>query len=210
MWQLDPRWGDCFLFPGHPPGKREIRNRCGSAGLAFPLFKCRWTRLANLLRLSSWDSLAPRHARRGTATWPLQRSPPQTLRGPLPRRGKPVFSLPHRFVDKPCRHASGTRRPAADKRPGQIIGLCIALSVNRGQAFFLAYRNHSRGRSNRKGRAAPGLPRFPALELSICLVSVRTSFLLSITIGNTGLSPTALPLFGSAFIWVLYFWLSEP
>jgi hypothetical protein len=88
---------------------------------------------------------------------------------------------------------------SADKT-SQIIGLCVALVIV-AASLFLAYRNHSRGKSDRQGALRLASLIF-ALELSICLF--RSHFVLTFDTIGILLFATSTALFVSAFIWVLY------
>jgi serine/threonine protein kinase len=194
--QLDPD-GRLLLFQAIPPEKEEHPQPMRSADW-LPLFNAAGLDFAQFHSVeSSWDSLASADTRAAwDGTWPGSARPLHIEAAA--RRGKPVFFSLIGSWTKPGRMPRDAQT-RADKT-GQIIGLCIALVVI-AASLFLAYRNHSRGRSDRQGALRLASLVF-ALELSICLF--RSHFVLTFDTIGILVFATSTALFGSAFIWVLY------
>ncbi len=194
--QLDPD-GRLLLFQAIPPEKEEHPQPLRSADW-LPLFNAAGLDFAQFHSVeSSWDSLASADTRAAwDGTWPGSARPLHIEAAA--RRGKPVFFSLIGSWTKPGRMPRDAQT-SADKT-GQIIGLCIALVVI-AASLFLAYRNHSRGRSDRQGALRLASLVF-ALELSICLF--RSHFVLTFDTIGILVFATSTALFGSAFIWVLY------
>jgi serine/threonine-protein kinase len=194
--QLDPD-GRLLLFQAIPPEKEEHPQPMRSADW-LPLFNAAGLDFAQFHSVeSSWDSLASADTRAAwDGTWPGSARPLHIEAAA--RRGKPVFFSLIGSWTKPGRMPRDAQT-SADKT-GQIIGLCIALVVI-AASLFLAYRNHSRGRSDRQGALRLASLVF-ALELSICLF--RSHFVLTFDTIGILVFATSTALFGSAFIWVLY------
>jgi serine/threonine protein kinase len=194
--QLDPD-GRLLFFQAIPPEKEENPQASRSADW-LPLFSAAELDLAQFHAAeSSWDSLASADTRAAwDGVWPGSGRPLHIEAAA--RRGKPVYFNLIGPWTKP-RRMSQSDRTRADKT-GQIIGLCIALVIIAG-SLFLAYRNHSRGKSDRRGALRLASLIF-VLELSICLF--RSHFVLTFDTIGVVVFATSTGLFVSAFIWVLY------
>ena len=194
--QLDPD-GRLLFFQAIPPEKEESPQPMGSAEWA-PLFNAAGLDLAKFHSVeSSWDSLASADTRAAwDGVWPGSARPLHIEAAA--RRGKPVFFSLTGPWTKP-RRMNQDAQTSADKT-SQIIGLCIALVIIVG-SLFLAYRNHSRGKTDRQGALRLAALIF-ALEISICLF--RSHFVLTFDTIGILIFATSTGLFVSAFIWVLY------
>jgi serine/threonine protein kinase len=194
--QLDPD-GRLLFFQAIPPEKEENPQPARSADW-LPLFTAAGLDLAQFHSVeSSWDSLASADMRSAwDGVWPGSGRPLHIEAAA--RRGRPVFFSLTGPWTKPSRMRPDAQT-TADKS-GQIIGLCIALVVI-AASLFLAYRNHSRGKSDRQGALRLASLVF-ALELSICLF--RSHFVLTFDTIGILVFATSTGLFVSAFIWVLY------
>jgi serine/threonine protein kinase len=194
--ELDPD-GRLLYFQAIPPEKEENPQPSRPADW-LPLFTAAGLDPAQFHSVESvWDSLASADARAAwDGVWPGS-SRPLHLEAAA-RRGKLVFFALTGPWTKPARMKQA-EQARADKL-SQIIGLSIALIIFAG-GLLLAYRNHSRGRSDRQG-ALRLASLVLALELSICLF--RSHFVL--TLDTVGLLIFAIStgLFVSAFIWMLY------
>jgi hypothetical protein len=194
--QLDPE-GHLLYFQAIPPEKEESMQPSRAPDW-LPLFHAAGLDLAQFHSAeSSWDSLASADTRAAwDGVWSGSGRPLHIEAAA--RRGKPVFFALIGPWTKPKRTSQDVRT-SADKT-GQIIGLCIALVMIAG-SLFLAYRNHSRGKTDRQGALRLASLVF-AVELCVCLF--RSHFVLSFdTIGLLILA-VSTGLFMSAFIWVLY------
>jgi serine/threonine protein kinase len=194
--QLDPD-GRLLEFLAMPPEKEDAPLPPRPADW-HPFFTAAGLDLAQFRPAEPvWNSLAAADSR---AAWD----------GVMPGSGRPLhveaaalhgklvaFSLSGSWT-KPAR-MNQAEKTRADKT-SQIIGLSVALVVV-GAGLFLAYRNHSRGKSDRQGALRLASLVF-ALELAICLF--RSHFVL--TMGSIGILIFAVStgLFVSGFIWVLY------
>ena len=171
--------------PSRPPDWRVLFTAAGLDAAQFHSVESVWESLASADTRAAWDGVWPGSAR------PLHIEA-------AARRGKPVFFALSGPWTKPARmkQADQTRL----NKLSQIIGLSVALVIFAG-GLLLAYRNYSRGRSDRQGALRLASLVF-ALEVSICLF--RSHFVL--TLDTVGLLILALStgLFVSAFIWMLY------
>jgi hypothetical protein len=194
--QLDPD-GRLLLFQAIPPEKEEHPQPARSADW-LPLFNAAGLDFAQFHSVeSSWDSLASADTRAAwDGVWPGSGRPLHVEAAA--RRGKPVFFSLIGPWTKPSRMPRDAQT-SADKT-GQILGLCIALVII-AASLFLAYRNHSRGKSDQQGALRLASLVF-ALELSICLF--RSHFVRTFDTIGILVFATSTALFGSAFIWVLY------
>ena len=194
--ELDPD-GHLLYFQAIPP-ERETSPQPAKSTDWLPLFTAAGLNLSEFHSSESvWDSLASADSRAAwDGVWPGSARPLHIEAAA--RRGKLVyFSLTGPW-SRPQR-MSGAEKSRADKI-SQIIGLSIAFIIFAG-SIFLAYRNYSRGRSDRQGALRLASLVF-VIELTICLF--RSHFVL--TFDAVGLVILALStgLFVSAFIWVLY------
>jgi len=194
--QLDPD-GRLLEFLAMPPEKEDAPLPPRAADWQ-PFFSAAGLDLAQFHPTEPvWNSLAAADSR---AAWD----------GVMPGSGRPLhveasalhgklvaFSLSGSWTK--ASRMNQAEKTRADKT-NQIIGLSVALVVV-GAGLFLAYRNHSRGKSDRQGALRLAALVF-ALELGICLF--RSHFVL--TMGSIGILIFAVStgLFVSGFIWVLY------
>ena len=194
--QLAPD-GRLLFFHAIPPEKEE-NPQPGRPADWLPLFNAAGLDLAQFHPVeSSWDSLASADMRTAwDGVWPGSGRPLHIEAAA--RRGRPVFFSLIGLWTKPSRMRQEAQS-SADKT-SQIIGLCVALVIV-AASLFLAYRNHSRGKSDRQGALRLASLIF-ALELSICLF--RSHFVLTFDTIGILLFATSTALFVSAFIWVLY------
>jgi serine/threonine protein kinase len=194
--ELDPD-GRLLSFQAIPPEKEENPQPSRPADW-LPLFNAAGLDPTQFHSVESvWDSLASADARAAwDGFWPGSARPLHIEAAA--RRGKLVFFALTGPWTKPERMKQAERTRA--NKLSQIIGLSIALIIFAG-GLLLAYRNHSRGRSDRQGALRLAYLVL-ALELSICLF--RSHFVL--TMDAVGLLILALStgLFVSAFIWMLY------
>ena len=171
--------------PSRPFDWRVLFTAAGLDAAQFHSVESVWESLASADTRAAWDGVWPGSAR------PLHIEA-------AARRGKPVFFALSGPWTKPARMKQADQTRA--NKLSQIIGLSIALVIFAG-GLLLAYRNYSRGRSDRQGALRLASLVF-ALEVSICLF--RSHFVL--TLDTVGLLILALStgLFVSAFIWMLY------
>jgi serine/threonine protein kinase len=171
--------------PSRLPDWRVLFTAAGLDAAQFHSVESVWESLASADTRAAWDGVWPGSAR------PLHIEA-------AARRGKPVFFAVTGPWTKPARMKQADQTRA--NKLSQIIGLSIALVIF-AAGLLLAYRNFSRGRSDRQGALRLASLVF-ALEISICLF--RSHFVL--TLGTVGLLILALStgLFVSAFIWMLY------
>src|SRR5712664_74360 len=194
--ELDPD-GRLLSFQAIPPEKEESPQPSRTPDW-LPLFTAAGLDPAQFHSVESvWDSLASADTRAAwDGVWPGSARPLHIEAAA--RRGKPVFFALSGPWTKPARMKQADQTRA--NKLSQIIGLSIALVIFAG-GLLLAYRNYSRGRSDRQGALRLASLVF-ALEVSICLF--RSHFVL--TLDTVGLLILALStgLFVSAFIWMLY------
>jgi serine/threonine protein kinase len=194
--ELDPE-GRLLSLQAIPPEKEENPQPARPPDW-LPLFTAAGLDPAQFHAVeSAWDSLASADTRAAwNGVWPGSLRPLHIEAAA--RRGKPVYFALTGPWTKPARMKQADQTRA--NKLSQIIGLCIALIIFAG-GLLLAYRNHSRDRSDRQGALRLASLVF-ALELSICLF--RSHFVL--TLDTVGLLIRALStgLFVSAFIWMLY------
>jgi serine/threonine protein kinase len=171
--------------PSRPPDWLALFTSAGLDPAQFHSVESVWDSLASADTRAAWDGVWPGSVR------PLHIEA-------AARRGKPVYFALTGPWTKPARMKQADQTRA--NKLSQIIGLSIALMIFAG-GLLLAYRNHSRGRSDRQGALRLASLVF-ALQLSICLF--RSHFVL--TLDTVGLLILALStgLFVSAFIWMLY------
>jgi len=194
--QLDPD-GRLLFFQAIPPEKEQNSQPAHSADW-FSLFTAAGLDPAQFHSVeSSWDALASADTRAAwDGVWPGSGRPLHVEAAA--RRGKPVFFSLIGPWTKPSRMPRDAQT-SADKT-GQILGLCIALVII-SASLFLAYRNHSRGKSDQQGALRLASLVF-ALQLSVCLF--RSHFVRTFDTIGILVFATSTALFGSAFIWVLY------
>jgi serine/threonine-protein kinase len=194
--QLDPD-GRLLEFLAIPPEKEDTplpprpadwHPFFTAAGLDLAQFRPGepvWNSLAAADSRAAWDGVMPGSGR------PLHVEA-SALHGKLV-----AFSLSGSWTK--ASRMNQAEQTRADKT-SRIIGLSVALVVI-GAGLFLAYRNHTRGKSDRQGALRLAALVF-ALELAICLF--RSHFIL--TMGTIGILIFAVStgLFVSGFIWVLY------
>ena len=194
--ELDPD-GRLLSFQAIPFQKEENPQPVRPADW-LPLFTAAGLDLAQFHSVESvWDSLASADTRAAwDGVWPGSSRPLHIEAAS--RRGKPVYFALTGPWTKPERMKKADQTRA--NKLSQIIGLFVALIIFAG-GLLLAYRNYSRGRSDRQGALRLASLVF-ALELTICLF--RSHFVL--TLDTVGLLILALStaLFVSAFIWMLY------
>jgi serine/threonine protein kinase len=194
--QLDPE-GRLLFFQAIPPEKQENPQPSRPADW-LPLFTAAGLDPAQFHSADSvWDSLASADTRAAwDGAWPGSARPMHIEAAA--RRGKLVYFDLIGPWTKPQRmnQAEQTR---AD-RISQIVGLSVALLIFAG-SIFLAYRNYSRGKGDRKGALRLASLVF-ALELSICLL--RSHFVLSLDTVGLVIFALSTGLFVSAAIWLLY------
>jgi serine/threonine protein kinase len=171
--------------PSRPPNWLPLFTSAGLDPAQFHSVESVWDSLASADTRAAWDGAWPGSIR------PLHIEA-------AARRGKPVYFALTGPWTKPARMKQADQTRA--NKLSQIIGLSIALIIFAG-GLLLAYRNHSRGRSDRQGALRLASLVF-ALELFICLF--RSHFVL--TMDTVGLLILALStgLFVSAFMWMLY------
>jgi len=194
--QLDPE-GHLLYFQALPAEKEE-NPQPSRAPDWLPLFNAAGLDVAQFHSVeSSWDSLASADTRAAwDGVWSGSGRPLHIEAAA--RRGKPVFFSLIGPWTKP-KLMSQDVRTSADKT-SQIIGLCIALALIAG-SLFLAYRNHSRGKTDRQGALRLASLVF-AVELCVCLF--RSHFVLSFDTIGLLIMAVSTGLFMSAFIWVFY------
>lgn len=195
--QLDPEGR--LLFLQAIPSEKEDNPQPPRPADWLPLFTAAELDSAKFHSVdSTWDSLASADTRAAwDGVWPGSGRPLHIEAAA--RRGKPVFFSLIGPWTKPSRMRQDAQT-SADKT-SQIIGFSIALVILAG-SLFLAYRNYSRGKTDRRGALRLASLIF-ALELSICLF--RSHFVLTFDT-NFGILilATSTALFVSASIWVLY------
>ncbi len=194
--QLDPD-GRLLDFLAMPPEKEDSPQSSRpadwhppftAAGLDLAQFRPAepvWNSLAAADSRAAWDGVMPGSGR------PLHVEA-SALHGKLV-----AFSLSGAWTKSSRMNQAEKTR--ADKTR-QIIGLGVALVII-GAGLFLAYRNHSRGKSDRQGALRLAALVF-ALELSICLF--RSHFVLTMDTIAILTFAVSTGLFVSGFIWVLY------
>jgi hypothetical protein len=194
--QLDPE-GHLLYFQAVPPEKDENPPPSRPADW-LPLFHAAGLDLAQFHSSESlWDSLASADTRAAwDGVWPGSARPLHVEAAA--RRGKPVFFSLTGPWTKP-RRMDPAEQTGADKT-SQIIGLSVALIILVG-SLFLAYRNYSRGKGDRRGALRLAALVF-ALELAICLF--RSHFALNLDMIGLFILSISTALFVSAVIWVLY------
>jgi serine/threonine protein kinase len=173
------------LQPSRTPDWRLLFNAAGLDPTQFHSVESVWDSLASADTRAAWDGVWPGSAR------PLHIEA-------AARRGKPVYFALTGPWTKPARMKQADQTRA--NKLSQIIGLSVALIIFVG-GMLLAYRNNSRGKSDRQG-ALRLASLVLILELSICLF--RSHFIL--TLDAVGLLILALStgLFVSLFMWTLY------
>lgn len=173
------------LPPSRAPDWRLLFTAAGLDPTQFHSVESVWDSLASADTRAAWDGVWPGSAR------PLHIEA-------AARRGKPVYFALTGPWTKPARMKKADQTRA--NKLGQIIGLSVALIIFVG-GMLLAYRNNSRGKSDRQG-ALRLASLVLILELCICLF--RSHFIL--TMDAVGLLILALStgLFVSVFMWTLY------
>ena len=194
--ELDPD-GSLLSFQAIPPEKEENLqpSRAPDWRLLFTAAGLDPTQFHSVESL--WDSLASADTRAAwDGVWPVS-SRPLHIEAAA-RRGKPVYFALTGPWTKPARMKKADQTRA--NKLSQIIGLSVALIIFVG-GMLLAYRNNSRGKSDRQG-ALRIASLVLILELCICLF--RSHFIL--TLDALGLLILALStgLFVSLFMWTLY------
>ena len=146
---------------------------------------------------STWDSLAAADTRAAwDGVWPGSGRPLHIEAAA--RRSKPVYFSLLGPWSTPGRMNQETKSGA--NKTGQIIGLCIGLTVV-GGALFLAYRNRKKGKSDQEGARRLGTLVF-FVNLAICLF--RSHFVLSLDTFGLLIIATSTALFISVFLRILY------
>ena len=194
--ELDPD-GRLLSFQAIPPEKEE-NSKPSRPPDWLPLFTAAGLDPAQFHSMESvWDSLASADTRAGwDGVWPGS-SRPLHIEAAA-RRGKPVYFALTGPWTKPGRMKQADQTRAT--KLSQIIGLFVALIIFAG-GLLLAYRNHSRGRSDRQG-ALRIASLVLALELSICLF--RSHFVLTLDMVGLLILALSTGLFVSVFMWTLY------
>jgi len=194
--ELDPD-GRLLFFQAIPPEKEENPQPARSADW-LPLFAAAGLDFTQFHSMeSSWDSLASADTRAAwDGVWPGSGRPLHIEAAA--RRGKPVFFSLIGPWTKP-RRMNQDVRTSADKT-SQVIGLCIALVIFVG-SLLLAYRNHSRGKSDLQGARRLAFLIF-AVALSICLF--RSHFVETFETISILIFAASTGLFVSVFIYGLY------
>jgi hypothetical protein len=194
--QLDPD-GRLLYFQGIPPEKQE-QAQAPTPPDWQPLFVAAGLNPQDFRSSTpTWNTLAATDARAAwDGTWPGTSRPLHIEAGAM--RGRYVFfqlagpwTIPSRMLPQ---------EQTSSERAGDIFGTIFALMIF-GGGIWLAYRNYSRGKGDRKGAwRLAGVVFF--LEMLLFLLqahlhfSNKTLFLLLLAI-STG-------LFVSAFTWTLY------
>jgi serine/threonine protein kinase len=194
--ELDPE-GRLLYFQAIPPEKEESPQPSRPADW-LPLFTAAGLDPGQFHSVESvWDSLASADTRAAwDGVWPGSGRPLHIESAA--RRGKPVYFALTGPWTKPARMKQADQTRA--NKLSQIIGLSVALIIFAG-GLLLAYRNYSRGRSDRQGALRLG-SLILALELSICLF--RSHFVLTLDMVGLVIFALSTALFVSAFIWMLY------
>jgi serine/threonine protein kinase len=194
--ELDPD-GRLLSFQAIPPEKEE-NPQAARAPDWLPLFTAAGLDATQFHSVESvWDSLASADTRAAwDGVWPGSARPLHIEAAA--RRGKAVYFALTGPWTKPARMKKADQTRA--NKLSQIIGLSVALIIFVG-GMLLAYRNNSRGKSDRQG-ALRLASLVLILELCICLF--RSHFIL--TLDAVGLLILALStgLFVSLFMWTLY------
>jgi hypothetical protein len=196
--QLDTA-GRLLYFQAIPPEKEEPASVAGAQPPDWqPLFSAAGLSLADFRPSTpSWHSLASSDTRAAwEGAWPGTTRPLHIEAASL--NGKPVFFQLGGAWTTPSRMPG--HEESSSQKASSIVGTAFIILVIAG-AIWLAYRNYSRGRGDRRGawRIVS-----VAFFLEIFLFFLRghlsfttdTLFLLLLTV-STG-------LFVSAFLWVLY------
>ncbi len=194
--QLDPD-GRLLDFLAIPPEKEEGPQPSQSANWLPPFTAAGLDLTQFRSAVPVWNSLAAADTRAAwDGVWPGSGRPLHIEASAL--HGKLVtFSLSGPWTKAPRMNQAEKTR---EDKTSQIIGLTIALVIV-GGSLFLAYRNHSRGKSDRQGALRLAGIIF-ALELTICLF--RSHFVLTFDTIGILIFAVSTGLFVSTFIWVLY------
>lgn len=194
--RLDPA-GHLLYFQVIPPEKDEHPQGSGEPNWR-ALFAAAGLDLADFHPgTPSWNSLASSDTRAAwDGTWPGTTRPLHVEAAAW--RGKPVYFLLAGPWAKPGRMPSP--EPTGSVRTAQLFGTSFALLVIIG-GVWLAYRNYSRGKGDRRGawRLAGGIF---VLELVLFFVRAHLSF----SISSIELFALAIStgLFVSGALWTLY------
>jgi serine/threonine protein kinase len=196
--QLDPE-GRLLYFQAIPPEKETNPAQTSQPPDWLPLFSAAGLKLAEFHSVEPvWDSLAAADTRSAwDGVWPGSARPLHIEAAA--RRGKLVYFALTGPWTKPGRMKQTEQQTTADKT-SQIIGLSVAFIIL-AAGLLLAYRNYSRGKSDRQGALRLASIIF-VLELCVCVF--RSHFVP--TMDTVGLVVFALStgLFVSAVMWVLY------
>src|ERR1700719_1431819 len=172
---------------GTPP-VADWQTLFAAAGLRIEDFRAAtpgWNSLAAYDERAAWDGVWPgitRPLHVEAAAW----------------RGRPGYFALNGEWTMPERMPSP--EPTGSQRSSQIFGIAFAL-VLAGGGIWLAYRNYSRGRGNRRGALRTATVVF-ALEIVLFFLKAHLSFssntiFLTVLAASTG-------LFVSGFLWILY------
>jgi Protein kinase domain len=195
--RLDPA-GRLLYFQAIPPEKFEATLSAPTAPDWQPLFAAAGLVMADFRAAApTWNSLASADTRAAwDGSWPGTPNPLHIEAAAW--QGKPVFFV----LAGPWTTPSRMPRPSqsGSERAGQIFGTTFGLLLI-GGGVWLAYRNYTRGRGDRKGawRLATAAC---ALELLLFLLRAH----LSLATSSLGLLAMALStaLLLSALFWMLY------
>jgi hypothetical protein len=195
--KLDPD-GKLIYFQVIPPEREEKTGENYPAVDWRPLFAAAGLNVGDFhAAASTWNSLAAADVREAwDGTWPGSLRPLHVEAAAL--RGKPVFFQLMGAWTTPTRMAAPEETGSA--RASTIFGTCFVLLLA-GGGIWLAYRNYSRGKGDRRGAARMAKVVF-ALEMVVFAARAQLSFS-----GETlGLVVMAIStgLFVAGALWVLY------
>ena len=195
--KLDPA-GRLIYFQAMPAEREEKANENKPVVDWQPLFAAAGLNIGEFHTVpSTWNSLAAADARAAwDGTWPGSMRPLHVEAAAL--RGKPVFFQLMGAWTTPTRMAAPEETGSA--RASVIFGTCFVLLLASG-GIWLAYRNYSRGKGDRRGAMRMAKAVF-ALELVVFFARAQLSF----SGGMLELAVLAIStgLFVSGALWVLY------
>ena len=194
--ELDPE-GHLVYFQCIPSQKEENAQPARSADW-LPLFSAAGLDQTQFHSVEPmWNSLASSDTRAAwDGVWRGSGRPLHVEAASL--RGRPVFFSLTGPWTKPGRMVHVEQSSA--NKAAQIIGWSIALLVLAG-GLFLAYRNYTRGKSDREGAFRLASLIF-ALELLICVF--RSHFVFTLDLVGLIIFASSTALFVAALLWVLY------